>query len=155
MRRHVAKVLGPDCQLVGEAGDGQALLDLVARTDPDLVVMDISMPGVNGIVATRRLARSARARVILLTVHDSVDYARAGLASGSAGYVVKSRMAVDLRRAVEVAERGGTFVSPTDALAALAAEVSRPAGHGHRPADSVTEPAERPPERPPTRPEKR
>jgi DNA-binding NarL/FixJ family response regulator len=125
MRHHAQAILAQGCELVGEAADGQALLDLLPAADPDVVVMDISMPRVNGIDATRRLKRSeSRASVVLLTVHDSDEYARAGLACGSVGYVVKSRMALDLPHAVRAAARGEAFVSPTEELAALASSLN-------------------------------
>ena len=120
IRHHVRRVLISTCDLVGEAADGRALLELVPRVDPDVVVMDISMPHVSGIEATRRLtATGGRARVVLLTIHESPEYVREGLACGALGYVVKSRMALDLSEAVAAATRGQRFISPTSALDGL------------------------------------
>src|SRR4030095_7484924 len=99
--------------VVEAVGDGQALLDQAARLDPDIVVLDISMPVLNGIEAARRLrAAGSPARIILLTMHADPDFVRAALATGARGYVVKSRLVSDLLLSIREALAGRRFVSP-------------------------------------------
>ncbi len=106
--------------MVGAVGDGQALLDAAAALDPDVVILDISMPVLDGIKAAERLQETGcRAKIVFLTVHDDADFARAALATGALGYVVKPRLVSDLIVAINVALAGRTFVSPSDALGNL------------------------------------
>jgi DNA-binding NarL/FixJ family response regulator len=103
--------------VVEAVGDGQALLDQAARLDPDIVVLDISMPVLNGIEAARRLrAAGSPARIIFLTMHADPDFVRAALATGALGYVVKSRLVSDLLLSIREALAGRRFVSPCIAL---------------------------------------
>jgi DNA-binding NarL/FixJ family response regulator len=111
-------LLEPEFEVVGTVGDGQTLLDEAARQEPDLLVLDISMPVLNGIEAARRLkAVGSRAKIVFLTVHEDPDYVRAALAVGAQGYVVKSRLACDLPLASREALAGRSFVSPLITLA--------------------------------------
>ncbi len=106
-------LLEPEFEVVGTVGDGQTLLDETARQEPDLLVLDISMPVLNGIEATRRLkAVGSRAKIVFLTVHEDPDYVCAALAAGAHGYVVKSRLACDLPLALREVLAGRSFVSP-------------------------------------------
>jgi DNA-binding NarL/FixJ family response regulator len=99
--------------VVKTVNNGQALLDEVARLRPDMVVLDISMPILNGIEAARRLkAMGAAARIVFLTVQSDVDYLRAALGTGALGYVLKSELASDLLPCLEEALMGRVFVSP-------------------------------------------
>src|SRR5262245_51971742 len=88
----VERLLADEFDVVGTASDGPAALRAAARLDPDVVVLDISMPDLDGIEVARRLkAAGSRAKVVLLTVHDDPDLVRAALAAGALGYVLKSR----------------------------------------------------------------
>lgn len=99
--------------VVGTAGDGEALLRVVDETAPEIVVTDLSMPGLNGLEATRRLRALPRPpQVIILTIHADPALARAAFAAGAAGYVVKSADSAELRRAIETVAGGGRFLSP-------------------------------------------
>ncbi len=112
--RAVAALLESKFEVVGTASDGQSLVESALRLKPDVVVVDISMPGCSGIEAMRRLkAGGLTAKVVFLTVHDDPDFARAALALGTAGYVVKPRMASDLIPAIQQAIAGRSFISPT------------------------------------------
>jgi DNA-binding NarL/FixJ family response regulator len=114
-----ARVLEPEFQVVKGVHDGQALIDEAAIVDPDVIVLDISMPVLNGLEASRQLkARGSRAKVVFLTVHHDPDYVRAALAAGALGYVVKPRLATDLIPAITEALAGRSFISPisTDGL---------------------------------------
>jgi DNA-binding NarL/FixJ family response regulator len=108
------RLLAAEFEVVKTVGDGQTLLDEAARLEPDVLVLDISMPVLNGIEAARQLkAAGSRAKLVFLTVHGDPDYVRAALAAGAQGYVAKSRLASDLRLALREALAGRSFVSPS------------------------------------------
>lgn len=110
----VVEVLSATFEVVGEARDGKSLLELAAQLHPDVLVIDISMPIVSGIEAAQKLKdEGTKAKIVFLTVHDDPDFARAALAAGASGYVIKSRMSLDLLHAVEEALAGRRFVSPS------------------------------------------
>lgn len=100
-------------EIVGTASDGQALVDSALRLQPDVLVVDISMPLLNGIESVKRLKEAgSTAKIVFLTVHDDPDFARAALALGNVGYVIKPRMASDLIPAIRHAIAGRRFISP-------------------------------------------
>ena len=106
--------LEPDFEVIETIRDGQAAVEAVARLTPDLLVLDLSMPVMDGIEAALSLrASGSRTRVVFLTVHDDPDYVRAALATGALGYVVKFRLAWDLAPALRDSLAGRTFVSPS------------------------------------------
>ena len=110
----VARLLVPEFDVVGAATDGYGLLSAAERLKPDVVIVDISMPILNGIEAVRRLMESgSQAQVVFLTVHESSDYVRAALATGALGYVVKPRLGVDLSVAIKEVHAGRSYVSPS------------------------------------------
>ena len=112
-----AAVLADECCVVGTVGNGCELLAEAERLHPDLIVLDITMPGLDGIEAARQLRRSHRpARLVFLTVHEDADFARAALDAGGLGYVVKARLASDLLLAIRAALADRRFVSPTISL---------------------------------------
>jgi DNA-binding NarL/FixJ family response regulator len=99
--------------IVATAKDGEGAIEAAVRLDPDLLVLDISMPVFSGIEAAAQLKESAcRAKVIFLTVHDDPDYVEAAFSIGAVGYVLKRRLAVDLLPAIREVLQGHTFVSP-------------------------------------------
>ncbi len=109
----VATLLEDSCQIVGTATNGQAAVEAAIQHCPDVILMDISMPIMNGIEATEYLIRNGtEARIIFLTVHDDPDFLKAALATGASGYVIKSRIATDLVPAILEALEGHRFVSP-------------------------------------------
>ncbi|HYH63886.1 MAG TPA: response regulator transcription factor [Urbifossiella sp.] len=111
----------PDMEVVGEAADGPTALALVAALDPDVVVADISMPGMTGVELTTRLREANPARkVVVLTVHEDIGYLRAVLDAGAAGYVPKRAAADDLVRALRTVADGGAYVDPILGAAAAA-----------------------------------
>ena len=114
MLAQVARVLGETCDVVGTVFDGLALVEAAARLDPDVIVSDISMPGLNGLGALRGLkAAGCRSRIVFLTVHEDPDFVREAMSLGADAYVVKSRLVSDLPKAMREAVAGRTFVSPT------------------------------------------
>jgi len=114
MRAQIARVLGRTYDIVGSVGDGLCLLESAARLNPDVIVLDITMPGIDGFGAARSLKRAGcRSRLVFLTVHEDPDFAREAMSLGADAFVVKSRMASDLLTAVHEALAGEKFVSPT------------------------------------------
>jgi DNA-binding NarL/FixJ family response regulator len=104
-----------DIELVGEAADGEQAVLLAARAAPDVLLMDIRMPRVDGIVATRRIAARpdlASVHVVILTTFDLDEYVFEGLRAGAAGFLVKDIDAAELIRAVRVVAGGEALLSP-------------------------------------------
>jgi two-component system, NarL family, response regulator NreC len=110
----------PDLQIVGEAGNGREVLELAEKLQPDLVIMDVTMPELNGIEATRRLSDVApRARVLALSMHKDAVYVREILRAGARGYLLKDSAAEDLIAAVRSVAKGEAWLSPTVSDAVL------------------------------------
>jgi DNA-binding NarL/FixJ family response regulator len=121
-RRGLAALLGSldDVELVGEAADGDAAVALVAQTLPDVVVMDLNMPGVNGIDATRRIvAAHPSVAVLVLTMLDEDESVFAAMRAGARGYVVKGADTADVLRALESVARGDAVFGPAVASRVL------------------------------------
>jgi DNA-binding NarL/FixJ family response regulator len=111
------RLLEPEFEVVKTVDNGEALIDEAARLTPDVIVLDISMPKLNGIEAARQLrAAGCTAKLVFLTVHEDLDYIRGALAAGGHGYVVKPRLASDLLPALREVLAGDSFVSPTISL---------------------------------------
>lgn len=103
----------PDLDVVGEAADGQGVLALVTRLQPDVTLLDIRMPGLSAIEATRRLTAIAPAtRTLILTAHDDDDLVVAAMEAGAAGYLLKTVRAGELVQAVRAVCRGETVLHP-------------------------------------------
>ena len=114
--------LRPGCTVVGAVKDGQQALEAARTLHPDVIVLDISMPGMTGLeVASCLRAEGSTAAVVFLTVHDDEDFVVAAKKAGGIGYVVKLRLAADLLVAVEEARAGRSFVSTLSRPAAPAA----------------------------------
>ncbi len=114
MREKVTRLLESEFDIIGAVTDGQALLDEAAVLDPDIVVLDITMPGLPGIEVARRLREAgSHAKIVFLTVHEDPDFIREALATGALGYVVKPRLTSDLLVAMREALEGRSFVSPS------------------------------------------
>jgi len=110
----------PDMEIVGEAGNGREAVDLAAELRPDVVVMDVAMPELNGIEATRRLtAANPHARVIALSMHKDSVYVREILRAGARGYLLKDSGPADLVAAVRAVASGEGYLSPAVSDAVL------------------------------------
>ncbi len=106
--------------VVGEAADGRQAVALAEELDPDVIVMDIAMPNLNGIEATAQISRkNPRAGVIILSVHSDETYLVRALSAGAKGYLLKDSAESDLIRAVEAVSAGRTFFSPAIAQTLL------------------------------------
>ncbi len=109
----VETVLSPACVVVGSATDGKTAVSAALALDPDVVVLDISMPGMSGFeVAARLRTEGSSAAVVFLTAHDEEELVSAARQSGGMGYVVKPRIGSDLLTAVKEAHAGRPFISP-------------------------------------------
>ncbi len=109
-----------DMEIVGEAANGRQAVDLAEQLRPDVVVMDVSMPELNGIEATRRLASSLpHARVIALSMHKDSVYVREILRAGARGYLLKDSGAADLVAAIRAVASGESYLSPAVSNAVL------------------------------------
>jgi DNA-binding NarL/FixJ family response regulator len=113
--------LEADLDVVAEAGDGQAALEAYAAHQPDVVLMDIRMPGMDGVEATWRLReRWPQARVIILTTFDDDEYVFEGLRAGALGYLLKDVSGQELAEAVRTVAAGGALIEPSVARKVLA-----------------------------------
>lgn len=109
-----------DIEVVGEAADGHETLKLTQRTRPDIVMVDIAMPLLNGIETTRRIREMAiDTRVIILSMYSDEDVVRQALRSGAKGYLLKSSVFEELLIAIRAARRGETYLSPSIAQTVL------------------------------------
>jgi two-component system response regulator NreC len=121
-------------QVVGEASDGQEAVRLVASVRPEITILDISMPILNGIDAARELHKSSPSKTILLTRHDEEQYVTEALRAGVKGYVLKSQAATDLVHAIREVCRGGIYLSPNISRTVVEALLSK----AELPADPLT-----------------
>ena len=119
----------PDLEVVGEAGDGQDAYDLAVTEQPDVVLMDIRMPGVDGITATQRIAadrRTAHVRVLVLTTFDLDEYVFRALRAGASGFLLKDTRPADLLAAIRVVAAGEALLSPRVTRTVIAEYAGRP-----------------------------
>ncbi len=113
MLSRITELLTVNCDVVGKMSDGLQALEAAKELKPDILVLDISMPVMNGIETAYQLKRAgSKTRIIFLTVHDDPDYAREALETGALGYVIKPRIASDLIVAINEVHAGGIFLSP-------------------------------------------
>lgn len=113
----------PDFEVCGEAVDGTGALQVVERLQPDVIVLDLAMPGTNGIAAATEIsAHFPQTRVVALTMHEEASYLRKALSAGARGYVVKRAVTEGLISAVRAVAAGGTYIDPL--LAGLVAEIA-------------------------------
>ncbi len=104
----------PNMEVIGEVGSGEEAVREAIRTSPDIVLMDIGMPGINGLDATREIKqRAPKVQVLILTMHDREDYLFQALRAGAAGYVLKGADIQDLLSAIRSVYQGGVYLYPT------------------------------------------
>jgi DNA-binding NarL/FixJ family response regulator len=113
MLEGLKSLLEPEFELVGAVEDGRALVDEAARLHPDLIVVDISMPLLNGIEALRKIRKTdERIKVVVLTMHLDATYAATAFEAGASGYVLKHSASLELLTALHEVIKGHTYVSP-------------------------------------------
>jgi DNA-binding NarL/FixJ family response regulator len=118
----------PDFRLVGEASDGLGTVQLVERLKPDVLVIDLMMPGLNGLEVTRQVSqRSPQTRVVILSMHANEAYVLEALRNGASGYVLKDSSAADLVQAVREVVAGRRYLSPPLSERAIEAYVQKAA----------------------------
>jgi len=103
-----------DFNVIGEAANGEEAIDLVLRKRPDIVLMDINMPKLSGIDATRHLGKAGCAsKILVLSMHESRAYVEEVLRAGASGYVVKNSASKDVHDAIDAIQSGASYLSPT------------------------------------------
>lgn len=129
----------PDLEVVGEAADGGEAVRLAEALKPDVVVMDIGMPGIRGLEAAGIIRRKdPRVRVLILSMHDDQGYLRQALQAGASGYVLKKAADTELLAAIRAAHRGEVFVDPS-MTRGLVEEMLAPATPPPGPAPALSE----------------
>ena len=114
MLKTLVALLSRDFDIVGTAGDGLSAINAAAQYEPDLLVLDIAMPGLNGIAAANRLKeRGSTAKIVFVTNLRDREFVEESLALGAVGFVVKDRLVADLSRAIRSVLSGKSFVSPS------------------------------------------
>jgi DNA-binding NarL/FixJ family response regulator len=113
MLDRVGGLLSSSFEVVGAVANGQEMISAGIRLNPDVIVADITMPGLTGIEAAQHLREAgSRARFVFLTIHIEHEFVDACVAQGALGYVLKSHMKTDLIPAIKAALMGRTFISP-------------------------------------------
>lgn len=124
--------LGESIEVVGEAADGRAAVDLSLQLQPDVVLMDISMPGLNGLEATGRIKKAApQVKVLVLSAHDNEEYVLQVLRCGADGYLLKNTSSDDLFAAIRSVHAGHAFFTPS--VSRIVAEGYVKTSHGSAP----------------------
>jgi DNA-binding NarL/FixJ family response regulator len=109
-------VLEPRCDVVGTVGDGRALLEVAAKLQPDIIVLDIAMPRLNGLDAARHLKRTMpKIKLIFMTMNEDPDLVGETFRAGASGFLLKKAAAFELMDAIEKVLKGGSYVTPSAA----------------------------------------
>lgn len=121
MLAQVCQLLGNDYDVVGTAENGLEACESVFKLQPDVVLLDITLPVMDGLQAAQRLRKgNCRAKIILLSVYDDSDFIAAAFSAGADCYVAKTRLSTDLDPAIRIALQGSHFISKSDGIAELA-----------------------------------
>lgn len=124
------RILEDQCELVGMVEDGRALLEAAQKVKPDMVILDISMPLLNGIDAATQIKKNQPSvKVIFVTMHSDADYVRSAFEAGASGYLLKRSAVDELEQAIRAVWAGHTYITPLiakDLLEVLLTDGSRP-----------------------------
>lgn len=115
IRRGVQAILQsfPEWELCGEAGDGEEAVRLAEALKPEVILMDVTMPGLNGIEATRVIRKAQpKIKIVLLTLHESTEILRNGFRAGATGYLLKADAEQELLKALRIVVADGSYISP-------------------------------------------
>lgn len=127
-------VLEPRCEVVGTVRDGRALLEAAARLQPDIVVLDISMPQLNGLDAGRRLKRDwPRMKLIYMTMHEDPDLVGESFRAGGSAFLLKGDAVSELTEAIDQVLKGGSYLTPSAAEALSTISWRSPKAREHAP----------------------
>ena len=127
LREAFARLIEPECDVVGEAADGRQLLAVAPVVRPDVVVVDVSMPLLNGIDAARQLRQlMPQVKVVILTASEEPGVAADALRAGASGYLVKNSAADELLRAIHEVFHGRTYITPLSAQGVIASLLDSP-----------------------------
>jgi len=141
--RHGLKLMidaEPDMAVIAEAGDGASAVHLAGESKPDVIVMDISMPGMNGLAATQAIRKAdARAVIVTLTRHGDAAYLQELLRAGVSGYVLKRSAPTELLQAIRAAAAGGQYIDSTLVPRITAGLMKGDRGGSKRPAVGLTD----------------
>ena len=136
--KKIIKEIG-DLKIIGEASDGHELLSLMKKLSPNMVILDISMPNSRRIEATREIKTiHHEIKVVILTMHNNMDYLRHAIAAGAEGYVLKQDAGTELLSAIETVRGGGVYISPTFSVGLTDVFVKKCRGHEMLPFESLT-----------------
>lgn len=136
----------PGFEVVGEAANGEQALALASAERPDVIVLDVTMPGESGLrVAPKLRAAVPETRVLIMSMHENAEYVREGVRAGASGYLLKDSAAAELRLAVRAVHAGGTYFSTHAALGLSGAPVPGAATSAAPPAPDAAEPEPAPP----------
>ena len=122
MRDGIRALLGlhDDIEIVGEASEGKEAIERALKLAPDVIVMDIAMPGMDGLEAIRRISRKmSKSKVLVLTQHDNKEYILSTIKAGAAGYIPKRALGSDLVAAIRAVHQGESFLYPSAAAALI------------------------------------
>ncbi len=132
--------LSDDMEVVGEAADGREAVEQCRRLDPDVVLMDIAMPGLGGLEATLEIRKAnPRTKILVLTQYEDREYIRRFLKVGVSGYVLKKAAGSELTAAIRAAHRGGLVLDPEVAREAMEELEAGPAAAGADPYETLTD----------------
>jgi len=128
-----------DLKIIGEAGDGHELLRLMKKLSPHMVILDISMPNIRGIEATREIKSiHPEIKVVILTMHNNMEYLTHAIAAGAEGYVLKQDAGTELLSAIETVRGGGVYISPIFSVGLIDVFVKKCRGYEMLPVESLT-----------------
>mgnify|MGYP000010461248 FL=1 len=127
------RILADQCELVGMVEDGRALLEAAARLEPDIVILDVSMPLLNGIDAATQLKKTHPSmKVIFVTMHSDADYVRSAFEAGASGYLLKRSAVDELEQAIRAVWAGHTYITPLIAKDLLDVLLTMGSGQGQQ-----------------------
>jgi DNA-binding NarL/FixJ family response regulator len=125
-------ILEPRCDVVGTVGDGRALLEAAAKLQPDIIVLDIAMPRLNGLDAARHLKRTMpKIKLIFMTMNEDPDLVGEAFRAGASGFLLKQAAAFELAEAIDKVLKGGSYVTPSAANGQAYISLREPKARDH------------------------